>query len=138
MADKECCSYPACMEKFSNTDLRIEELKKSLEKTNMRIDEVNKKADTLENALSNRLTQIETKFDIYNDLTTKKLDGLERKIDNYLSISNIKPIAQESKIVIPNQQDSFRDWVQKVGMKFIEYGLYSAVVLGLAKGFKLF
>lgn len=138
-------------EKFKNYDEKIDDLQKKYDKMNDRITEIDKKTDSLETALSSRLVQIETKFDIYNSMTSDKLDKLEKKMDEIIVMKNANNNPAFDKLekkmddIIRNssnssqskEEDSFKQWLQKIGMKILEYSIFVALALGIAKGFKL-
>lgn len=130
MSEGICESSALCNEKFKVYDKEIDGLKANLGKLTDSVNEIDKKTDTLDSNLTGKLNQMETKFDIYNSMTFKKLEELERKIDKI----NTCELTSASK----KQQDSFKDWLEQIGKKMIEYGMLSGILYGVGKGINLF
>jgi chromosome segregation ATPase len=125
------CEHALCNEKFGNSKNEVDEIKNNVQKLTDRVNEIDKKTDTLESVLTGKLNVIETKFDSNSENTKAKLELLEMKMDKYFTVSTTKV---ETKPV----EDSFKIWVQGVGIKMLEYGVYGGVLYAVAKGLKLF
>jgi predicted RNase H-like nuclease (RuvC/YqgF family) len=115
---------------------RLDNLKTANEKLEMRISELEKKTDRIDN----NFVKLETKFDIYTVTTSEKFDNLakesregnrklEMKIDEF-----IKLISQEMK---SNDNDAFNQWLKKIGLRMIEYAILAGIIYGVLNGLKL-
>lgn len=127
------CEQALCNEKFGNLKSEVEDNKSNIQKLTDRVNEIDKKTDTLESVLTGKLNTIEVKFDTNSENTKAKLELLEMKMDKYFTVTTTA-VKVESKPV----EDSFKIWVQGVGIKMLEYGIYGGVLYAVAKGIKLF
>jgi predicted nucleic acid-binding Zn-ribbon protein len=139
MEDIKSCDNSACLEKFKNLQKEIEDLKKDMEKTEVRMVENERKVDKIGTDLQVKLGQLEVKFDMNSKATSEKLDEFTREIKE-MNARTEKKMDDYIKALmeIKGKEDSFTSLKKKIGSKVIEYGIIVAIIIGILLGIKPF